>query len=46
MINNAIDLIKKLLVKEPFNRLGANSFEDLKNHAFFEGIDFKTLHKQ
>jgi serine/threonine protein kinase len=40
---NAIDLIQKLLVREPSERLGAKSFDDLKAHPFFEGINFNTL---
>ena len=46
-----IDLIKRLLVKEPEERLGSNSkeglmFEDLKNHAYFKGINFENIFQQ
>jgi hypothetical protein len=40
----AIDLIKKLLCREPSQRLGASNFDQLKNHPFFDGVDFSSLH--
>jgi 3-phosphoinositide dependent protein kinase-1 len=45
----ARDLVEKLLIKEPEKRLGAgppgtkNDFTALKNHPFFEDIDFELL---
>lgn len=42
----AQDLINKLLVLNPEDRLGAKSFDDLKAHKFFEGIDWNTLPSQ
>lgn len=36
-------LIQSLLVQDPDARLGASGYEALKNHPFFEGIDFSTL---
>lgn len=39
----ARDLITKLLVKDPTQRLGANNIQDLLEHAFFEGVDFSNL---
>ena len=40
----ARDLVEKCLQFEPWDRIGINSgFQDLKNHAFFEGIDFNSL---
>ena len=41
----ATDLIKKLLVRDPQKRLGAGpeGFLQLKQHSFFEGINFDTL---
>jgi len=45
------DLVKKLLVINPCDRLGAggkssiNGFESLKKHRFFKDIDFANLHK-
>ena len=41
----ATDLIKKLLVRDPQKRLGAGpeGFHQLKQHSFFEGINFDTL---
>lgn len=48
---NLKDLIDKLLVIEPMQRLGAgrqgsgNSYEDLMMHPFFKGIDWNTIGK-
>ena len=43
-----MDLIKKLLVRVPEQRLGSNEgeglmFSDLKAHPFFKDIDFQAL---
>jgi serine/threonine protein kinase len=45
---NAIDLMSKLLCKDPHHRLGTeNGAEDIKNHPFFESIDWdKMLRKE
>ena len=41
---DAKDLITKLLIKNPDKRLGHNKdFEEIKNHEFFKGFDFKEL---
>ena len=41
---NAKDLIKKLLEKNPASRLGhEKGFEEIKNHPFFQGINFENL---
>ena len=40
---DARDLVTKLLRKKPEERLGAKNFEDLKNHCFFESIDFNNI---
>jgi serine/threonine protein kinase len=42
----AQDLVKKLLVVVPENRLGAQNINDLMAHPFFEGIDFTTINDQ
>lgn len=39
----AKDLISKLLVANPFERIGAQSYNDLKSHPFFESIDWSDL---
>lgn len=49
--DEAIDLIKKLLVKVPEDRLGANEkeglmFSDLKAHPFFKNIDIENIFSQ
>lgn len=44
----ARDLVKKLLVIEPTERLGAqdkDGYFSIKNHAFFKGINFDVLYK-
>ena len=47
----AKDLIEKLLVRDPRQRLGAmksgrNSIKALKKHKFFKKIDFSHIHKE
>jgi len=39
----AKDLILKLLQKKPQDRIGANDIQQLKDHPFFEGINWMTL---
>jgi serine/threonine protein kinase len=41
--DDAIDLISKLLMKEPEKRI---QFESIKNHKWFEGIDFDDILKK
>ena len=44
---NARDLIEKLFVSNPKKRLGYNSADEVKNHPFFNGVDFdKVLRKE
>jgi len=43
--SNAKDFIKQLLTLKPEDRLGAISYESLKKHPFFNGIDFTKLHE-
>jgi len=40
------DLCKKLLNPDPNKRLGANGFQELKSHQFFDGINWETLYEQ
>ena len=43
----ARDLIEKLFVSNPKKRLGYKSADEVKNHPFFQGIDFdKVLKKE
>ena len=48
--DDAKDLISKILVKEPYKRLGGGEpgteydIAHLKSHPFFKGIDWKNLH--
>lgn len=39
----AKDLIKKLLVINPQQRLGVNGVEEIKNHAFFGGLNWDDV---
>lgn len=40
------DLINKLLVANPSERLGAQNIDELLSHPFFSGIDFSTIKDQ
>ncbi|KAF9432166.1 pkb-activating kinase-like protein [Entomortierella beljakovae] len=43
----AMDLVSRLLVHDPNERLGANNtIDQLKQHPFFEGINWDTLWEQ
>lgn len=45
----ARDLVEKLLVLEPSERIGAkdqNRYESIRSHPFFAGIDWTNLHEQ
>jgi len=39
----AQDLILKLLVRDPVNRLGFNGAAEVKSHAYFEGLNWVNL---
>ena len=39
----AKDLIKRLLTLNPEERLGTSSYAELKEHPFFEGVDWENL---
>jgi serine/threonine protein kinase len=43
--NDAKDLIQKILVKDPKQRIGYGSkdYKEIKEHPFFKGINFDTL---
>ena len=36
------DIIRRLMCDAP-NRLGVNGIDEIKNHPFFKGIDWKNL---
>ena len=40
----ATDVLKRLLC-DADNRLGANGIAEIKNHAFFKGLDWANLRK-
>lgn len=42
-VDNAIDLIKKFLVKNPYERWGDNEFEKIKQHSFFDGFNWNNI---
>lgn len=49
MNDDTIDLVKKLLVRNPEERLGAgsdNDYNKLKSHSFFKGIEWDNLFTQ
>lgn len=51
MPEEAADLIRRLLVKDPNERLGAGmkpgfTYADLKQHKFFRGLNVDTLFSQ
>ena len=39
----AHDFISKLLNKDFVNRLGSKSIDEIKGHAFFEGLDWDKI---
>jgi len=41
---DAKDLIFHMLKQDPAERVGFNSFDEIKCHPFFEGIDFENLY--
>jgi serine/threonine protein kinase len=46
--DDAIDLIKRLLVKKPEERLGSNSrsglmFSDLRGHPYFKNVKYENI---
>ena len=43
---DAADLIKQILVKNPEQRLGADNLQDLMFHQFFDGVDFSLIGTQ
>ena len=44
--DGAINLISKLLEKDPGTRLGRNGLKEIKKHPFFSGINFDDLSKK
>ena len=46
--DDAKDLISKILVKDPKERIGYNSkdYSEIKNHPFFKGINFDDLENE
>ncbi len=39
------DILSKLLVRDPEKRLGTRSMAQLKQHAFFKGVNWSNLHR-
>ncbi|XP_077214183.1 putative serine/threonine protein kinase IRE [Tasmannia lanceolata] len=46
MSHEAYDLISKLLIENPVQRLGATGAGEVKRHAFFKNINWDTLARQ
>jgi hypothetical protein len=42
----AVDLINKLLAMNCFDRIGYDSFDELKAHPFFHGVDFEAIERR
>ena len=40
---DARDLIDKLLITDPHQRLGAKGAQEVKNHPFFKTVNWSTL---
>ena len=38
----ATDILKRL-ISEPENRLGRHGIDEIKNHPFFEGLDWNSV---
>ena len=47
-LEEAKDLISKILIKDPSKRIGNNSYNynEIKNHPFFKGINFDNLENE
>ena len=43
--DEALDLMKRLLEPDPKQRLGSKGIQEIKDHAFFADIDWKTMLK-
>ena len=39
----AVEMIKLLLIPEPSERLGATGAEHVRNHAFFQNVNWNSL---
>ncbi|KRX02976.1 Protein kinase-like domain [Pseudocohnilembus persalinus] len=47
MTKHCLDLLKKLLAKDPKNRIGTqNGAEEIKSHKWFSNLDFQNLYDQ
>ena len=46
MDSETVDIIQKLTDIDPISRLGYRSIEALKQHPFFEGMDFNELNER
>jgi len=40
------DILRKLLEKDPKKRLGAKSFDEIKNHKWFDGLDWDAMQRR
>lgn len=44
--DDAKDLITQLLMHNPLNRLGAGGAQEVKDHIYFDGLDWEGLLRQ
>ena len=46
MSPEARDLISKLMIRNPMTRLGFNGAQEIKEHPFFNGINWDNFNKK
>lgn len=46
MTAEARDLISKLMIRNPMTRLGFNGAQEIKDHPFFSGVNWKNYEKR
>lgn len=42
---DAVDLLKRIFVEHPKDRIGANGVEEIKKHPYFSGINWEALER-
>jgi len=44
--STSIDFLRKIFTTDPKKRLGSKGADEVRNHPFFEGIDFKEIYNK